>query len=140
MKYFVAVLLSLILFGSTSAQEKIDINTAPLQDLIKIVHIGETRAQELISLRPFLSLDDLTRINGIGPSRLQDIKNQGLAWVSDEDLAEDRPPLSQSEIVAPETEIRLAENEQDFRTITTAGLLAVLSGAGAVLLKRKTEI
>lgn len=59
----------------------IDINTAPLEDLVRITHIGETRANELISLRPFYSLDDLTKIKGIGDKALEDIKQQGLAWV-----------------------------------------------------------
>jgi DNA uptake protein ComE-like DNA-binding protein len=62
------------------ATEKIDVNTASLEDLIKIIHIGETRALELISLRPFSSLDDLARIKGIGEKRVEDIKKQGLAW------------------------------------------------------------
>lgn len=63
------------------AAEKIDINAAPLDDLVKIIHIGEARALELISLRPFSSLDDLIRIKGIGPARLEDIKKQGIAYV-----------------------------------------------------------
>jgi len=62
------------------AIEKIDVNTAPLEDLVKIAHIGEARALELISLRPFSSLDDLVRIKGIGNLRVEDIKEQGLAW------------------------------------------------------------
>ena len=69
-----------------SASEKIDINTAPLEDLVEIVHIGESRAKELIFLRPFSSIDDLAKIKGIGPSRINDIKKQGLAWVSAETL------------------------------------------------------
>ncbi|MFH1462733.1 MAG: lamin tail domain-containing protein [bacterium] len=60
---------------------KIDINTASLEDLVKIVHIGEARAKELISLRPFSSLDELTRIKGLGELRLKDIKEQGLASI-----------------------------------------------------------
>lgn len=68
--------------NSIFAAEKIDINTSPLEDLIKIIHIGEARALELISLRPFSSLDDLARIKGIGEKRVEDIKKQGLAWVS----------------------------------------------------------
>lgn len=76
--------------------EKIDINSAPLEDLVKIIHIGETRAKELISLRPFSSLDDLTRIKGIGESRLNDIKQQGLAWVSGQS--------SESELLKPVVE------------------------------------
>ncbi len=78
-----AVFFSLLLFSiKTSAAERIDINTAGLEDLIKIIHIGEIRALELISLRPFSSLDDLARIKGIGELRIEDIKEQGLAWVN----------------------------------------------------------
>ena len=59
----------------------VNINTAAYESLLLIVHIGSERARELISLRPFRSVDDMTRINGIGPSRLADIKTQGLACV-----------------------------------------------------------
>ncbi|HZA24077.1 MAG TPA: hypothetical protein VFA32_15985 [Dehalococcoidia bacterium] len=45
--------------------------------------IGEARAAEPVELRPFTSLDGLTRITGIGPRRLADIKAQGLACVAD---------------------------------------------------------
>ncbi|MFH1575764.1 MAG: helix-hairpin-helix domain-containing protein [Candidatus Nealsonbacteria bacterium] len=78
---FVFSLLSLLLVNFVFAAEKIDINSAPLEDLIKIMHIGEVRARELISLRPFSSLNDLTRIKGIGEERVKDIKSQGLAWI-----------------------------------------------------------
>lgn len=57
----------------------VDINAAPLERLTSIVHISEARASQLISLRPFGSVDDLVRIGGIGPVRLADIKAQGLA-------------------------------------------------------------
>jgi len=73
------------------AAEKIDINTAPIEDLVKIIHIGESRARELISLRPFSSLDELTKIKGIGEARLKDIKEQGLAWVALESQPEPQP-------------------------------------------------
>lgn len=59
----------------------IDINNAEKEELITIKHISEKRAEDLISLRPFQSLDDLMRIKGIGPARLDDIKEQGLACV-----------------------------------------------------------
>ncbi len=77
-------LLVFVSFGVFAAEntEKIDINTASVEDLVRIVHIGEVRALELISLRPFSSLDDLSRIKGIGPSRIEDIKNQELAYVA----------------------------------------------------------
>lgn len=79
-------LLASVSFSVQSADpadaEKIDINAASLEDLVKIIHIGEVRARELISLRPFSSLDDLTRISGISGARVEDIKEQGLAWAS----------------------------------------------------------
>jgi beta-lactamase superfamily II metal-dependent hydrolase len=60
---------------------QIDINSAPREELMHIIHIGDVRVDELIRLRPFRSVDDLTRINGIAAKRLADIKEQGLACV-----------------------------------------------------------
>jgi predicted flap endonuclease-1-like 5' DNA nuclease len=60
----------------------VDINSAGFEDLQQIIHIGPDRAQQIIDLRPWASVDDLTRVSGIGPARLQDIKNQGLACVT----------------------------------------------------------
>ncbi|WP_227935367.1 MBL fold metallo-hydrolase [Alkalihalobacillus deserti] len=59
----------------------IDINTAPKEKLMEITQIGDARADDLIQLRPFNSVDDLNRIKGIGPGRVADIKDQGLACV-----------------------------------------------------------
>jgi competence protein ComEC len=64
------------------AHDCIDINKASKSELIQIIHIGDARAEKLIELRPFHSIDDLTRISGIGPSRLSDIKEQGLACIN----------------------------------------------------------
>lgn len=63
------------------AQGQVDINSAPVEELDLIIHIGSGRAAELVQLRPFSSLDDLIRINNIGMSRLADIKAQGLACI-----------------------------------------------------------
>ncbi|NWQ44033.1 MBL fold metallo-hydrolase [Bacillus sp. EB106-08-02-XG196] len=57
----------------------IDVNSASLEQLQEIIHIGAARAQDLIKLRPFTSVDDLGRMKGIGPARIADIKSQGLA-------------------------------------------------------------
>jgi competence protein ComEC len=56
----------------------ININTASLEELLHIVHIGPERAGQIIRLRPFLSVDDLIRVDGIGPARLADIKRQNI--------------------------------------------------------------
>ncbi len=66
----------------------IDINSASFEELQEIVHIGPASAGEIIELRrqqPFRSLDDLQRVSGIGPARLADIKEQGLACVEPAD-------------------------------------------------------
>ncbi|WP_241558856.1 MBL fold metallo-hydrolase [Oceanobacillus halophilus] len=64
---------------STVTGECININEASKEEVQGIIHIGPARAQELIERRPFESVDDLTRINGIGPARITDIKEEGLA-------------------------------------------------------------
>ncbi len=70
--------------------KRVNINTANENDLTRIVHIGPARAREIIKTRPFFSLDELTRIHGIGEKTVFDIKNQGLAYV-DEFLKELKP-------------------------------------------------
>ncbi|RQD75971.1 MAG: hypothetical protein D5R97_05270 [Candidatus Syntrophonatronum acetioxidans] len=55
---------------------RVNINTASFEELQEIFHIGEAWAQEVIELRPFTSLDQLTQVSGIGPARLQDIKDE----------------------------------------------------------------
>ncbi len=64
-----------------AAVGSVNINSASLEELQGIVHIGEARAQEIKEERPFDSLDDLTRVTGIGPSRLKDIRDEGIAYV-----------------------------------------------------------
>lgn len=59
----------------------IDVNTATIEQLQEIIHIGAARAEDLVNLRPFTSIDDLGRIKGIGPARIADIKSQGLACI-----------------------------------------------------------
>ena len=66
---------------SKSASNCIDINSASFDEVQEIIHIGPARAEDLLDLRPFKSVDDLTRINGIGPARIDDIKAEGKACV-----------------------------------------------------------
>lgn len=64
-----------------SVGDCVDINTASAESLDAIVHIGPSRAADIIALRPFSSVEDLTRVSGIGASRLADILAEGLACV-----------------------------------------------------------
>ncbi|MGH2428590.1 MAG: MBL fold metallo-hydrolase [Candidatus Limnocylindria bacterium] len=63
------------------APGQVDINSATYEQLQLIIHIGPVRAAEIPSLRPFGSVDDLDRVNGIASARLADIKAQGVACV-----------------------------------------------------------
>lgn len=63
---------------------QVDINEASKEKLTEIIHIGPSRADQIITLRQeerFGSVDNLTRVSGIGPSRLNDIKNERIACV-----------------------------------------------------------
>jgi len=63
--------------------EQIDINSATLSQLDDIVHIGPKTAQKIIDGRPFSSVQDLSKVKGIGNGKyLQDIINQGWACVN----------------------------------------------------------
>ncbi len=62
----------------------ININTASMEELMEITQIGEARAKDIINLRPFQTVDELTKINGIGDARLNEIKQQGKACVGGE--------------------------------------------------------
>jgi competence protein ComEC len=60
---------------------QVDINSAGFDQLLLIIHIGPDRANQILSLRPFSSVDSMERISGIGPARLADIKAEGVACV-----------------------------------------------------------
>ncbi|CAN5839021.1 hypothetical protein BH23ACT5_BH23ACT5_21180 [soil metagenome] len=65
--------------ATTCGEGLVDINAAGFDDLQRIIHIGPDRAEQILRLRPFESVDSMDRISGIGPARLADIKSQGVA-------------------------------------------------------------
>ncbi|MFA5071545.1 MAG: helix-hairpin-helix domain-containing protein [Candidatus Pacearchaeota archaeon] len=91
--FFIEIFFLIFIIGSVVAEcsdSQIDINSASLEELQGITQIGEGRAEAIISLRPFNSVDDLSRVSGIGNGkRLEQIKTEGLACVKDEIVEED---------------------------------------------------
>ncbi len=93
-------LFNIAFFASAETLTCLDVNTAPKEDLIKIRHIGQSRAEQIIELRkekPFSSLDDLSRVKGIGPARISDIKEQGLTCLGPGLEAKTQPRPGQAE-------------------------------------------
>jgi competence protein ComEA len=66
---------------TSSTREKIDINTADVATLASLPGIGPEIAQRIVAARPFKSIDDLDRVKGIGPERLEQIRGEVTASV-----------------------------------------------------------
>jgi len=65
-------------------ERRVELNSASYAELQRIRHIGPARAQEIINLReilPFRSVDDLKWVAGLGAQKIEEIKEQGLAYV-----------------------------------------------------------
>jgi competence ComEA-like helix-hairpin-helix protein len=108
-RVYLLLLLIFLLPGVFSYCEEgqIDINSASLEELQKIVGVGPATAQNIINERPFNSLDDLLRVTYIGEVRLAAIKEQGLACVGEIE-EEEEEEVNESDGAGDE------ENESDY--------------------------
>ena len=57
-------------FGPEEGSLVVNINTASQEELETIPGIGPARAAQIIAGRPYAVVDDLERLNGIGPSQV----------------------------------------------------------------------
>ena len=134
--------------GAASAEVKppqiIDINSASEKELQKLAGIGPVMAQRITEARPFYSLDELTKVSGIGPKTLEDIKKQGLAWV-DPEL---EPPKIEKETESLEKGLAAVgepfkpfekQIPKSLSVFLIALALAIFSGIIILILKRKLK-
>ena len=111
MKYLVLILLMISFIPVINAiceDGQIDINSASLEELDKLVGVGPAYAGRIVENRPFESVDDLINVSGIGPVTLQNIKVQGLACVNS-DNSEEEEIADEPEVVEEVVEEEIKE-------------------------------
>ena len=137
----IAVTVVLLIWVVALAAEKININTASHEELQEIKWVGPVIAQRIIDARPFYSVQELIRVNGIGEKRLADIKEQGLAWV-DPSFKPAQESTTTESATTTQTPVKTApvvkEMEPSKIDINTASAkdLQKIAGVGKVLAQR----
>lgn len=96
--------------NASCSDNQIDINSASLEELDKIIWVGPSTAEKIISTRPFESVDNLIDVSGIGEIKLNAIKEQGLACVEDKEKEEEE---SEEILLSVEEEIEEEEFEKN---------------------------
>lgn len=64
--------------GAPGGEARIDVNVASERVLATLPGIGAVTAARIVAARPFQSVDDLRRVAGIGPARLETLR----PWVT----------------------------------------------------------
>lgn len=76
----IALTLAVIPIYSTAQDNKIDINTAGTEDLIKLEKIGPALAERIIEYReangPFKNIEEIKNVKGIGEKTFEMIKDK----------------------------------------------------------------
>lgn len=73
-------LISVVVASQVVATEKLNINTATLEELMSLKGIGDAKAEAIIEYReahgPFKCIEDLKNVKGIGDQLFDSIKSE----------------------------------------------------------------
>ena len=118
MKKLVILFIFILFLGGVFAlceEGQIDINSASVEELDEIIHVGPAVAGYIIEERPFNSLDDLVNVNYISSGYLEDIINQGLACVDEETQEEVEKETPEEPEETEEENNEISEVIEDFK-------------------------
>ena len=73
--------ISIVSGDDAASRSCINLNSASAEQLDTLPNIGPARAENIIQGRPWPSIKSLTRISGLGPSRIGDIRDSGLVCI-----------------------------------------------------------
>jgi competence ComEA-like helix-hairpin-helix protein len=72
----------------------LDLNTAPIQELVRLPGIGPVLGQRIIAYReehgPFTAIDELLAVSGIGPKVLEEIREQVTIGAEEDQIPADQ--------------------------------------------------
>ena len=89
MKHFILTLALLVCFYTGVALAAVNINTADADSLTALPNIGDTKAMAIVADRnangPYESIDELTRVNGIGEKTVDGLRDQASVGDSGDD-------------------------------------------------------
>jgi len=104
-------------------------NAASKEDLQKIMWVGEATADNIIDYRsnnPFCLLDDLVNVSGIGESKLNDIKEEGFAYVDAPSSCFDDGEDEDEEVsfdIEEDFKVVYSKNNEIYRVDVSSGIL-----------------
>ena len=113
------VVLCLGFISGLCEEGQIDINSASLEKLEEIDHVGPKVAGYIVDARPFISIEELVNVSYISSGYLEDIIIQGLACVNGyeeepEEVAEEEPKEEIiEEAIEAEIIIETAKDDDD---------------------------
>ena len=53
------------------ADDRVDLNRAPVEELVRLPGVGPVAAQRIIEARPFATVEELVRVPGFGPAKVR---------------------------------------------------------------------